>query len=247
MDLGLSGAVVVVTGGMSGIGAATVEMFTSAGATAVALDRETGPGNAVLADVTNGPSVKSAVEAIVERFGGIDVLVNCAGVGAIGSVEVTPDEEWARILDVNVVGIARVTRACLPYLRQSRRACVVNVSSIAATAGLPERAAYSASKGAVSALTRAMAADHISDGIRVNAVNPGTAKTPWVDRLLEQSSDPEETLRRLNNRQPMGRLVAAQEVAAAVVFLAGPLSGATTGTELAVDGGMSGLRIPARP
>ena len=139
--------------------------------------------------------------------GGLDVLVNNAGIGAQGTVEDNPDDQWLKVLDVNVLGIVRVSRAALPALRRSAAACIVNTCSIAATAGLPQRALYSASKGAVLALTRAMAADHIGEGIRVNCVNPGTADTPWVGRLLAVAEDPEAERAALEARQPMGRLV----------------------------------------
>jgi NAD(P)-dependent dehydrogenase (short-subunit alcohol dehydrogenase family) len=129
---------------------------------------------------------------------------------------------------------------------ESDSAAVVNVSSIAATAGLPERVIYSASKGAVSAMTRAMAADGMPDGVRVNAVNPGTADTPWVGRLLESAADPAAERAALEARQPHGRLVTAEEVAAAVAYLVSPAAGSTTGTELAVDGGMAALRLRPR-
>jgi 2-keto-3-deoxy-L-fuconate dehydrogenase len=117
------------------------------------------------------------------------------------------------------------------------------MGSIAATAGLPQRALYSATKGAVLALTRAMAADHLREGIRVNCVNPGTADTPWIGRLLSAAEDPEAERTALNARQPHGRLVSPQEVAAAVAYLASPSSGSTTGTAVAVDGGMQELRL----
>ena len=122
---------------------------------------------------------------------------------------------------------------------------MVNTCSIAATAGLPDRAVYSASKGAVLSLTLAMAADHLREGIRVNCVNPGTADTPWVARLLDSAADPAAERAALEARQPSGRLVTADEVAAAVLYLAGPQAGATTGTSLAVDGGMAGLASAA--
>jgi NAD(P)-dependent dehydrogenase (short-subunit alcohol dehydrogenase family) len=173
---------------------------------------------------------------------GLDILVNNAGIGAQGTVETNDDDEWRRVLDVNVVGIARVTRAALPHLRASRHATIVNTCSIAARAGLPNRALYSASKGAVLALTLAMAVDHVAEGIRVNAVAPGTVETPWVGRLLATAPDPEAERAALRARQPIGRLVTAAEVAAAIAYLASPLSASTTGTVLAVDGGMDGLR-----
>jgi NAD(P)-dependent dehydrogenase (short-subunit alcohol dehydrogenase family) len=139
--------------------------------------------------------------------------------------------------------MVRTARAALPHLRESAHAAIVNTCSIAATAGLPQRALYSATKGAVLSLTLAMAADHLREGVRVNCVNPGTADTPWVGRLLDAATDPAAERVALEARQPSGRLVSADEVAGAIVYLASPLSGATTGTALAVDGGMQGLRL----
>lgn len=171
--------------------------------------------------------------------------MNNAGIGAQGTVADNSDEVWQRVLDVNLLGAVRVTRAALPHLRRSSRAAVVNVCSIAATAGLPRRALYSASKGALRSLTLAMAADHVADGIRVNAVTPGTADTPWVERLLADAADPLAERAALAARQPMGRLVSAAEIAEAILFLCSPTASATTGSVLAVDGGMQGLRLPS--
>ncbi|MFC7340439.1 SDR family NAD(P)-dependent oxidoreductase [Saccharopolyspora griseoalba] len=237
----------VVTGGGSGIGLAAATALAERGARVACLDLDPSgvpPGLlGVRCDVTDDDSVRAAVSEAVERYGGLDVLVNNAGIGAQGTVETNSYEEWHRVFDVNVVGIVRTTRAALPHLRESRSAAIVNTCSIAATAGLPDRAVYSASKGAVLSLTQAMAADHIAEGIRVNCVNPGTADTPWIRRLLSSAEDPEHELAALNARQPSGRLVSAEEVAGAIAYLAGPVSGATTGTSLAVDGGMQGLRL----
>ena len=197
----------------------------------------------VESDITENLSVVGGIEELLTEFGGLDILVNNAGIGARGGIETNPDDEWRRVFEVNVLGAVRVTRAVLPALRRSGHAAIVNTCSIAATAGLPQRALYSASKGALLSLTLAMAADLIADGIRVNAVNPGTADTPWVARLLEAAQDPEAEREALAARQPLGRLVTAEEVAAAIVFLASPASGSTTGTSLAVDGGLAGLRV----
>ncbi|HEX7835472.1 MAG TPA: SDR family oxidoreductase, partial [Pseudolysinimonas sp.] len=153
------------------------------------------------------------------------------------------DAEWARVLDINVTSIARATTAALPWLRKSAAASIVNTCSVAARNGLPDRALYSASKGAVLALTFAMAADHVREGIRVNCVCPGTASTPWVDRLLANAEDPDAERAALAARQPIGRLVSPEEVAGAIAYLASPLSGSTTGTALDVDGGLSSLRL----
>jgi 2-keto-3-deoxy-L-fuconate dehydrogenase len=240
----LSGLAAVVTGGGSGIGLAAARLLTARGARVAVLDLA--PGDEFLglqADVTDDASVRAAVESAGERLGGIDILVNNAGIGAIGTVADNPDDQWHRVFDVNVVGIVRVTRAALPYLRASAHAAIVNTCSIAATAGLPQRALYSATKGAVLSLTLAMAADHIGDGIRVNCVNPGTADTPWIGRLLAQAEDPAAERAALAARQPMGRLVSAEEVAAGIAYLASPAAASVTGTSLAIDGGMAGLRL----
>ena len=145
----------------------------------------------------------------------------------------------------SVVGLARVSAAALPHLRRSSAASIVNVSSVVAAVGVPQRALYSASKGAVAAVTLAMAADHVREGIRVNAVLPGTADTPWIGRLLDQADDPAAAATALRARQPIGRLVSAEEVAQSILLLASPLSASTTGTLLAVDGGMGSLRLPS--
>ncbi|MFJ5642671.1 SDR family NAD(P)-dependent oxidoreductase [Streptomyces sp. NPDC093223] len=237
----------LVTGGASGIGRATAELLAERGAQVAVLDLDPAavakPLLGFRADVTDDASVRSAVQDAAEALGGLDVLVNNAGVGAQGTVEDNDDDEWHRVFDVNVLGMVRTARAALPHLRRSRHAAIVNTCSIAATAGLPQRALYSATKGAVYSLTLAMAADHLREGVRVNCVNPGTADTPWIGRLLDKAPDPAAERAALEARQPSGRLVSAAEVAGAVAYLASPLSGATTGTSLAVDGGMQGLRL----
>ncbi|MFG2517866.1 SDR family NAD(P)-dependent oxidoreductase [Streptomyces sp. NPDC048527] len=242
-----AGLKALVTGGASGIGRATAELLAARGASVAVLDLDPGsvdkPLRGYTADVSDDASVRAAVAAAVADLGGLDVLVNNAGIGAQGSVEDNDDEQWHRVLDVNVLGIVRTTRAALPHLRESSHAAIVNTCSIAATAGLPQRALYSASKGAVYSLTLAMAADHVREGVRVNCVNPGTVDTPWVGRLLSAAPDPAAERAALASRQPTGRLVSAAEVAGAMAYLASPLSGATTGTALAVDGGMQGLRL----
>jgi NAD(P)-dependent dehydrogenase (short-subunit alcohol dehydrogenase family) len=241
------GLVAIVTGGAAGIGAAVVTRLLEGGAKVAILDREIAGSNeaafAVQADVSDLASVTAAVEAVVAELGGIDIVINNAGIGAIGSVETVDEAEWARVFSINVTGMARVASAALPYLRKSSAAAIVNTSSIAATAGIPARALYSASKGAVLSLTRAMAADHLREGIRVNAVNPGTADTPWVGRLLNSASDPAAERAALAARQPHGRLVDPTEIAEAIAYLANPRNKSTTGTSIAVDGGMQELRL----
>ena len=241
------GLVAVVTGGASGIGLATAETLAARGATVAVLDRNLDGLPDVLtgfvADVSDRASVEQAIAAIVERFDGIDIVVNNAGISAVGTVEENDDAEWARVLDINVVGMARVTSAALPWLRRSDAAAVVNLASIAALNGLPQRALYSASKGAVLALTYAMATDHVSEGIRVNCVSPATVATPFVERMLQGFADPVAERAALDARQATGRMVEPAEVAAAIAYLASPLSGSTTGTALDVDGGMTHLRV----
>jgi NAD(P)-dependent dehydrogenase (short-subunit alcohol dehydrogenase family) len=241
------GLVAVVTGGASGIGAAIAHQLSESGAKVAVLDlnpeQATTGMFAVYCDVADDASVAAGIDRVIAHYGRLDILINNAGIGAQGTVEDNDDEEWLRVLNINLLGMVRMSRAALPYLRKSPAAAIVNTGSIAATAGLPQRALYSATKGGVVALTRAMAADHLREGIRVNCVNPGTADTPWISRLLDSASDPVAERAALNARQPHGRLVSADEVAGAVLYLASPRSGSTTGIGLAVDGGMQDLRL----
>lgn len=240
-----AGLVAIVTGGASGIGAATVAELQGRGARVAALDLTVdAPADlAVRCDVADDASVQDAVAQVVAQFGRLDIVVNNAGIGARGTIEDTPDDEWTRLFQINVMGPVRVTRAALPHLRRSPTAAIVNTGSIGGWTGLQQRAAYSMTKGALHSLTLAMAADHVHDGIRVNAVAPGTANTPWVQRLLAGAADPTAESASLNRRQPLGRLVEADEIAYAICFLASPRSGATTGSILGVDGGSHTLLI----
>jgi 2-keto-3-deoxy-L-fuconate dehydrogenase len=256
----LEGLRVLVTGASQGIGRALCVLAAKKGCRVLAAARSQallgelaaevkqagGTIATVVADVTKPEDRRAMVAAAQEHFGGLDVLVNNAGIGAQGTVADNCIEEWRRVLDINLLGVVRVTRAALPYLKESDHAAVVNVGSIAATAGLPDRALYSASKGAITSLTFAMAADHLSDGIRFNIVSPGTADTPWVARLLSSAADPAAERAALMARQPHGRLVSASEIAEAIVYLASPTSGSTNGVSLPVDGGMQNLRLRPR-
>ena len=241
------GLVAVVTGGASGIGAAIAAELARGGAAVAVFDLQVDQVEEPLVgfqcDISDDDAVRAAVQEVVDRFGRLDIVVNNAGIGAQGTIADHTDDEWHRVYDINVVGMVRVSRAALPFLRVSPAAAIVNTCSIAATAGLPQRALYSATKGAVLSLTQAMAADHLREGIRVNCVSPGTADTPWIGRLLAKAPDPAAERAALEARQPHGRLVSADEVAGAVAYLASPRAGSTTGVTLAVDGGMQALRL----
>jgi len=246
-----SGWRIIVTGGSSGIGLATGRRFLERGGRVVSLDLVRPGDTEGIAwrdcDVADDSSVRLAMSAAVEHLDGLDVLINSAGVGLQGSVEERPesaDEEWRRLFEVNVFGVMRVTRAALPALRRSPHASIVNIASFVALTGAPRRAAYGASKGAVFALTKALAADHLREGIRVNSVSPGTVDTPWIDRLLDAAGDPLAERARVVARQPHGRLVSPEEIAAAICYLAGPDAGSKTAADLVVDGGILGTRIP---
>jgi NAD(P)-dependent dehydrogenase (short-subunit alcohol dehydrogenase family) len=240
----------VVTGAASGIGLATARLLVTEGAQVAAVDRDDAPaepGFLVLrADVTDQASLDAAANAAADAFGGIDIVVANAGIGASGTVLDNDDDEWHRVFDINVVGIVRTMRAFLPMLRASSNGAVVCTSSVVATTGLVQRTCYGASKGAVLALTLAMAADLAPEGIRVNCVCPGTVDTPWVGRLLDQADDPAAARANLVARQPVGRLGTAEEIADAIVYLASPRAGYVSGTALAIDGGITGFRVPAR-
>ena len=239
-----AGLTAAVTGAGSGIGLETAKLLKERGAKVYGLDINEGGmlGTAefIKCDVGDDASVAEAFKAISS----LDILINNAAISSVGNVEANTSEDWAKSFNVNVIGIARTSRNALPLLRKSKSAAIVNTCSVAATSGIPLRAIYSATKGAVLSLTMAMATDHLKDGVRVNCVNPGTADTPWVQRLLAQAADPVKERAALEARQPMGRLVSPKEVASAICYLASPLQGSTTGISLPVDGGLQYLRIP---
>lgn len=248
MSKDFEGLVVVITGSGSGIGAAVGTKMKERGATIFGLDLSEGKiasfGTWVECDISDDSSVKNAFEKIAALTPRVDILVNNAGIGAQGTVEKTTTEEWNKVLNVNVIGTSRVTAAALPLLRKSSSAAIVNTCSVIATIGFPNRIIYSASKGAVLSLTLALAADLLPENIRVNCVNPGSTETPWIQRLLAQAADPVKERAALEARQPLGRLISADEVANAVLYLAHPEQKSTTGTVLVVDGGIHSLKLP---
>ena len=248
IDKEFSGLTAIITGAGSGIGLEVAKGLTARGAKVFGFDLNEGQmapfATFIKCDIGDAQSVTKAFAEFTKQSDQLDVLINNAGIGSLTTVEHETDEIWQKVLNVNVVGTARVSRAAIPLLRKSKSPAIVNTASIAATDGIPNRAAYSASKGAVLTLTLAMATDHIKDKIRVNAVNPATTDTPWVQRLLNQSEDAAAARDALEARQPMGRLVSPAEIASAIIFLASPLQASVTGTTINIDGGMHSLRIP---
>ena len=248
MDKEFAGLTAIITGAGSGIGLEVAKGLKARGATIYGFDINEGEMASVATfikcDIGDATSVESAFAEFKKTSSKLDILINNAGIGSLTNVEKETDEIWQKVLNVNVIGTARVSRSAIPLLRKSKHPAIVNTASIAATDGIPNRAAYSASKGAVLTLTLAMATDHIKDKIRVNAVNPATTDTPWVQRLLNQSEDATAARDALEARQPMGRLVSPAEIASAIIFLASPLQASVTGTTINIDGGMHSLRIP---
>lgn len=248
MSNDFTGRRILVTGGSSGVGKACVDYFLGLGAVVASLDvKHSTVVHAnhlhVHADLRDGAAVTSAAAEVAERFGGLDTLVNNAGVSFVGTIEDGTEEEWNRLWDINVMGYVRSTRAALPLLRRSNSAAIVNVSSLTATSGLRQRAAYTATKGAIESMTRAVAADLVNEGITVNAVNPGTVDTPFMAELAARAEDPVQRRADFDSRQPIGRMVTPIEVAHAVGYFAHPLSRSTTGSTLMVDGGIFNLHM----
>jgi 2-keto-3-deoxy-L-fuconate dehydrogenase len=226
--------VAVVTGGGSGIGRAVALRLAAGGARVFVANRSESRevGRFVRTDVADEDSVRALFEAVGPD---VHVLVNSAGV--LASTSLTPDitvDEWEEAFAVNVRGTFLCCKHALP--RMPRGSAIVNVASVAGMVGVPGRAAYGASKGAVIAFTRALAIDHVRDGVRVNCVCPGTIDTPWIDRVVNELGESRDAL---VARQPLGRLGTAEEIAEAIAYLASDRSRFTTGTQLVVDGGMT--------
>jgi NAD(P)-dependent dehydrogenase (short-subunit alcohol dehydrogenase family) len=245
------GKVVIVTGAGSGIGRATALAFAREGAAvavadrgrakaeAVATEATSGGGRAlaVECDVSNASECESAVKTTEAALGPLEILVNNAGIGTTGTLLTTGEADLERLLTVNVKGTWLMSRAALAVMVPRKRGVIVNAGSIAGLRAVADRAAYVTTKFAVVGLTKAMALDHVKDGIRVNAVCPGTTLTPWIDERLAEAPDRDAAMAALVARQPMGRLGSAEEMAAAYLFLASDESSFTTGTTLVVDGG----------
>lgn len=241
---------VIVTGGASGIGKATATTFAAQGANvviadvdeakAIAVATEIGPqAFGVGVDVSSSEQVQRMVRLVVERFGGIDVLCNNAGFGFRGTVATIEEDDWDRLMSVNLKGVFLCSKYAMPHLIASPTGNIVNTTSYTASAAIADRAAYVASKGAVSALTRAMAVDHAPDRVRVNAVAPGTVDSPYFAEMIRADADPQGLRRSLDERSLLGRMGRAPEIAGAIVWLASEESSFTTGTVFTVDGGSS--------
>jgi meso-butanediol dehydrogenase/(S,S)-butanediol dehydrogenase/diacetyl reductase len=223
--------VCVVTGAASGIGAVCVEVLRSYGATVVGWDLR-GTPDAAPVDLTDEVDVRRAAASVVEIHGGVDVLVNCAGVITENlSLENVATKDFRTTFDVNVMGIVHASQSLYPTI-SSRRGSIVNVASQAALVCLPHQSAYSASKGAVAALTRSMAIDWAAVGIRVNAVCPGFTLTPMAKQQMTPELD-----RAVSRRVPMGRMFEPEEIANVITFLASDAASAVTGVVMPVDGG----------
>jgi meso-butanediol dehydrogenase / (S,S)-butanediol dehydrogenase / diacetyl reductase len=247
----LKDKVCLITGGGSGIGRATALLFADEGARLVVGDKRNAQGVAaecaakgaqaiaVEADVARSADVKRMIEATVGRFHRVDVLVNNAGYGITGSVVETDEDAWDALIAVNVRGVFLCCKYAIPVMKRSGGGTIVNTASVVATVGIANRAAYCASKGAVAALTRAIAIDHVGDGIRCNAIAPGTIDTPYFDDILAKSADREAARKTLAARQLLGRFGAPEEIAAGILFLASDESRFATGTILTLDGGMT--------
>ncbi|MDQ3378180.1 MAG: glucose 1-dehydrogenase [Actinomycetota bacterium] len=246
----LAGKRTIITGAGSGIGRAIALRFASEGASIVLADVDEEAAESVAneidgetlvhkTDVTRDGDVETLVGLAVSEWGGLDVMVNNAGVGVAGTAVTTTEGEYERVMDVCVRGTFLGMRHAIPAMAESGGGSVINMSSVAALVGLVDRAVYSAAKGAILAMTRASAIDHIGEGVRVNCIAPGTVDTPWVARITSGYDDPEEARANMQARQPHGRFVAPEEIAAMAAYLAADESASVIGACMIVDGGVT--------
>ncbi len=244
----LKGKIAVITGGGSGIGEATAQRFAEEGATVIVADKNLDGAKAVAAAIGHGAyavevdtaksaSVKALIDGTVAKHGRIDILFNNAGYGITGSVVETSEDDWSALLAVNINGVYYGCKHAIPHMAKQGGGVIVNTASTTSVAGIKDRAAYVTSKGAVAAMTRAMALDHVHQNIRINAVGPGTIETQYFAKILKTHPDPQGFRRSLEVRQPMDRLGTPEEIAKAVLFLSCDESSFCTGTVLFADGG----------
>lgn len=248
----LKDKIIIITGAGSGIGKSTAALFASEGATVIIADVQEDSGKAAVTeieatggnamfipcDVTDASSTTVMADQVVNTFGRIDVLFNNAGISGVGAVHEVSEEVWERVMRVNVTGVFLTCKAVLPYMMKTKKGSIINMSSGIAEIGVAERASYSASKGAVLSLTKAMQVDYAPYGIRVNALLPGTIMTPFVEGYLKTSLDPEASVAAIKRRQLSGVLGKPEDVARAALFLASDESGFVMGSPLYVDGGL---------
>ncbi len=244
MSMGLTGLKALVSGGASGIGLATARMLEARGAQVAILDRDaaalaTAAGFAAreCADVADTAAVEAAVAACAAALGGVDLLINCAGIDLEKPTASMSDAEWSRVIDVNLTGPMRLCRAAHRWLSASDQGAIVNLSSGAGLSPLPERAAYCSAKAGVVMLSKALAMEWAGDGIRVNAICPGAVDTPLFRTSYQDHADPVARLEQINARYALRRVAAPDELAEAIVWLASPAASYVTGVALAVDGG----------
>lgn len=244
----LADKVAIITGAGAGIGAATAELFAREGARVVIADQDANAATtiakrigaqavALSADVRKSADAKAMVDGAVEAFGRLDILVNNAGRGILGTVVTTAEGDWDDIVAVNLKSVFLCSKHAIPVMKKNGGGVIVNVASTVAVAGIPDRAAYVASKGGVAALTRAMALDHVADNIRVNAVAPGVIWSNYYDRMMQQVPDPAAFKKGLQDRAPMGRIGEPKDIANAILFLASDESSFATGSVMLIDGG----------
>ncbi len=240
-----TGKVAVITGGASGMGAATAREFRAAGAEVVIVDRNAElaaqvvdeiAGAAAIGDVSDSVFCNMAVEKVLKRYGRLDILVNAAGIIVRADALNTSDEQWQRVLNVNVNGVFFMSRAALGPMKKQGQGVIINFGSIWGEVGAVGVVAYCASKGAIHQMTRAMALDHVKDGIRINAVCPGEVNTPM---LASERSEPvtPELMQRLAEAVPLGRMAEPVEIARVVLFIASDAASYMTGAMITVDAG----------
>jgi len=246
------GKTVVVTGGALGIGRAVCELLAARGATVAILDRDEGAarevgvriesngGKAVVhaLDVSNFADVKTAVDTTHAAFGSVDSLVVSAGIQRYGTAVTTDDAQWDEVLNVNLRGAWNAAKAVIPFIRQSGGGTIVNVSSVQALASQQNVLAYTVSKHALIGLTRSIAMDFAKDGIRANALCPGTVDTPMLKWAASLDADPQSVYDACNAMHPLGRIAQPREIAEVVAFLAHESSSFVTGAVWTADGGL---------